>query len=149
MNTILTRLAVDSIRHALALNTGPGIPRLPHIPNNLLTDILFPKQREENLLFLSLWVIERDSHNLEMSTWHADAKTGYTGVVTLQNCGEVHCISGFAQVMCGEKGFFMYPGFVGRLLLGDEAGTHFTDSNADALCFLRRVISRNSPGASA
>jgi hypothetical protein len=34
---------------------------------------------------------------------------------------------------------------VGRLLLGEEAEYHFNDSNADALCFLRRVISRNSP----
>ena len=142
MNTTLTKLAVDSARRTLALNTGPGLPRLPHIPNNLRTDTLSPEQQEENLLFLSLWVTERDSHNLDMRTWHAHAKTVY---VTLQNCGEVHCISGFAQVMCGEKGFFIGPGFVGRLLLGDEAGTHFTDSNADALCFLRRVISRNSP----
>jgi hypothetical protein len=145
-------LTAQAIRTAqeIALDTNPGLPALPFIPVTWLpADRLSPAQQEANLLHVALWVIERDSHNLEMSTWHARAKTGYTGVVTLQNCGEVHCISGFAQVMCGEKSFFVYPGFVGRLLLGDEAGTHFTDSNADALCFLRRVISRNSPGASA
>jgi hypothetical protein len=46
--------------------------------------------------------------------------------------------------MAGEVGFSEFPGRVGRLLLGDDAGSHFFDSNEDGLNFLKKVIARNS-----
>jgi hypothetical protein len=134
------------------LDTTPGLPPLPHIPENLNIK-LTPEQQEANLLHAALWIVERDLDNFDMGNWHrawgplmfrTDLGKEITGKEAFNECGTVHCIAGTAQVMAGEVGFSELPDRAGRLLLGDEAGSHFFDTNEDGLKFLKKVIARNS-----
>jgi hypothetical protein len=78
-----------------------------------------------------------------MFSYHlkGDYTNGWEGINT-SNCGTVHCIGGFAQVMCGELGFTVHPRIAGNRLLGEEAESHFSDTTEDGLAFLREVIAR-------
>jgi hypothetical protein len=129
------------------LDLTSGLPRLPHIPENLLSIKLTPEQQEANLLLLALWIVERDRDNFDMGDWHKVWGKGlpcFLGKRAYNECGTVHCIAGTAQVMAGEVGFSEFPERVGRLLLGDEAESHFYNCNEDGLNFLKKVIARNS-----
>ena len=128
-------------RLKLATDTTLGLPKLPHIPE-AWSDPLTHKQQEENLLHVALWVVERDLANFEMNYWHKDQNLDLR--LTTETCGTTHCIAGFAQVMCGPKGFTTNPAAAGFFLLGREAEFHFQDSNLDSLAFLKTVIDRNS-----
>jgi hypothetical protein len=64
------------------LDTAPGLPKLPHIPENW--DIkLSPQQQEENLLHVALWIVERDLENFDMDNWHKEWATVF-GLKTLR-----------------------------------------------------------------
>ena len=138
--TQLTRIHLD--------NT-PGLPKLPHIPGNWVIK-LSPQQQEENLLHLALWIVERDLNNFDMRNYHKAWSSGimsFTQIVgegAYNECGTVHCIAGFSQVMAGVKGFSINPESAGYNLLGYEAFSHFMDNNEDGLAFLKEVIARNS-----
>ena len=130
-----------------------GLPPLPHIPESL--DILLtPEQQEANLLHVALWIVERDQANFYMALWHKAwgcrlprlyiEHKPLTGKEAFNDCGTVHCIGGFSQVMAGEVGFSEEPERAGFLLLGEEAYRHFGDSNEEGLNFLKEVIARNS-----
>ena len=130
-----------------------GLPPLPHIPESL--DILLtPEQQEANLLHVALWIVERDQGNFHMENWHkawgSTLRRTYienkplTGEEAFNDCGTVHCIGGFSQVMAGEVGFSKEPWGAGYLLLGHEAEEHFQNSNEKGLDFLKEVIARNS-----
>ncbi len=134
------------------LDTAPGLPKLPHIPENWNFQ-LTPQQQEENLLHVSLWIVERDLDNFDMANWHqAWGLLSYrthlgkeiTGKEAFGDCGTIHCIAGTAQVMAGEVGFSALPCRAGQRLLGDEAYSHFFDCNEQGLDFLKKVIARNS-----
>jgi hypothetical protein len=134
------------------LDTTPGLPPLPHIPENLSIK-LTPEQQEANLLHVARWIVERDLKNFDMAYWHQAWGPGLSRVTcgkevmgkkVIDECGTVHCIAGTAQVMAGEVGFSELPSTAGRLLLGGEAASHFFDSNEDGLNFLKKVIARNS-----
>jgi hypothetical protein len=144
--TTATRSAAQLTR--INLDTAPGLPKLPHIPENW--DIkLSPQQQEENLLHVALWIVERDLENFDMDNWHKGWDTVF-GLNTLRGeeayneCGTVHCIAGFAQVMAQVKGFTVDPETAGYCLLGNEALSHFWDSDGEGLAFLKEVIARNS-----
>ena len=130
------------------LDTAPGLPKLPHIPENW--DIaLTPQQQEENLLHVALWIVERDQQNFDMDTWHkewdtVDGRIYSRGEDAYNECGTVHCIAGFGQVMAQAKGFSTDPESAGYYLLGHEAQSHFMDSDEEGLAFLKEVIARNS-----
>jgi hypothetical protein len=134
------------------LDLTSGLPRLPHIPDNLNIK-LTPEQQGANLLHVARWIVERDLSNFDMGSWHqawgplmfrTDLGKEITGKEAFNECGTVHCIAGTAQVMAGEVGFSELPDRAGRLLLGDEAASHFFDSNKGGLNFLEKVIARNS-----
>lgn len=150
-----TTTLAQSARLNIQLDTSPGLPKLPHIPRNILADPLTPEQQEANLLHVALWVVERDQKNLHMEVWHrawadenieeywdwcneASYREGF------HSCGTTHCITGFAQVMAGEEAFATYPLDAGRRLLGMEAVSHFNNDEYTALQYLREVISSNS-----
>ena len=135
------------------LDTTSGLPPLPHIPGSL--DILLsPEQQEANLLHVARWIVERDQGNFLMENWHKawgsvlirEVNEGKSckGKEAFNDCGTVHCIGGFSQVMAGEVGFSKEPWEAGYLLLGHEAEEHFQDSNEKGLDFLKEVIARNS-----
>jgi len=141
--------AAQLTRLNIQLDTTPGLPKLPHIPENW--DIkLTPQQQEENLLHVALWIVERDQQNFDMVNWHGNwaavvnLHLSTFGVAGYNECGTVHCIAGFAQVMAGIQGFTIYAGQAGSALLGREAERHFMDTNEDGLEFLKEVIARNS-----
>jgi hypothetical protein len=96
-----------------------------------------------------LWIVERDLENFDTATWHKEweiengPKT-LRGEEAYNECGTVHCIAGFAQVMTQAKGFSYNPDVVGYHLLGSEANSHFWDNNEEGLAFLKEVIARNS-----
>ncbi len=127
------------------LDTAPGLPKLPHIPENWNFQ-LTPQQQEENLLHVSLWIVERDLDNFDMKNWHNawNRPSQTVGKEAFNECGTVHCIAGFAQVMAGEVGFSELSATAGYYLLGAEAESHFHDSNEKGLKFLKEVIARNS-----
>lgn len=134
------------------LDTTPGLPPLPHIPENLSIK-LTPEQQEANLLHLARWIVERDGKNFDMGSWHLAwgsliARVAFgkkiTGKEAFGDCGTIHCIAGTAQVMAGEVGFSLEPSTAGHCLLGDEAYAHFFDNNKEGLEFLKEVIARNS-----
>jgi hypothetical protein len=134
------------------LDTTPGLPPLPHIPENLSIK-LTPEQQRANLHHVARWIVERDLKNFDMANWHQawgplmfriDLGKETTGKEAFNECGTVHCIAGTAQVMAGEVGFSKLPSTAGQLLLGDEAGSHFFVTNEDGLDFLKKVIARNS-----
>ena len=131
------------------LDTAPGLPKLPHIPENWDFQ-LTPQQQEENLLHVSLWIVERDRKNFRMRDWHESwaAFPMVAGLRTAEQahteCGTTHCIAGFSHVMAGEKGFTDRPWNVGAFLLGKEARSHFWDSDEVGLEYLKEVIARNS-----
>ena len=134
------------------LDLVSGLPPLPHIPESL--DVLLtPEQQEANLLHVALWIVERDQDNFYMGNWHKAWGALFSrllegkpsrGEEAFNDCGAVHCISGFSQVMAGEVGFSKEPWEAGYLLLGREAEEHFVDSNEEGLDFLKEVIARNS-----
>jgi hypothetical protein len=140
------------------LDTTPGLPKLPHVPENWGIE-LTPQQQEENLLHVALWIVERDQGNLNMNSWHdswannfgydSDGKySKWCGEPSYEegfhSCGTVHCIAGFAQAMAGEVAFATYPAAAGSRLLGIEAACHFNDKEHTALQYLNKVIARNS-----
>jgi hypothetical protein len=134
------------------LGLTSGLPRLPHIPESLGVK-LTPEQQEANLLHVALWIVERDLGNFDMGSWHRawgslSSRAAYgkevMGKEAFNECGTTHCIAGTAQVMAGVVGFSELPSTAGRLLLGDEAESHFHDSNEEGLEFLKEVIARNS-----
>lgn len=150
----MTTLA-EQTRINLSLDTSPGLPKLPHIPQTWDLASLTQQQKEENLLHLALWIVERDEKNLDMEAWHKqwldnDAidyfawckhpskDEGY------HTCGTTHCIAGFAQAMAGREAFSVDPRQAGLILLGAEAEAKFNWSNNAALLFLAAVIVRNS-----
>jgi hypothetical protein len=131
------------------LDTTPGFPKLPHVPENWGIE-LTPQQQEENLLHVALWIVERDLENFRMKDWHKSwAKVDFN-IINIRSeqahakCGTTHCIAGFSQVMAGRKGFTESPWEVGTFLLGQEARYHFWDSDEVGLDFLKEVIARNS-----
>jgi hypothetical protein len=141
--------AAQFTRLNIQLDTTPGLPKLPHIPESW--DIkLTPQQQEENLLHVALWIVERDQQNFDMVNWHGNWAALVNldllafGVAGYNECGTVHCIAGFAQVMAGIQGFTTYAGSAGSALLGREAVRHFMDTNEEGLNFLKEVIARNS-----
>ncbi len=143
----------EIIRLSLQLDTSPGLPKLPHIPSKFDDDVLTPEQQEANLLHVALWIVERDLKNFDMTHYHqawgphaARMLTGkpVEGKEALNECGTVHCIAGFSQVMAGEVGFSDWPNCAGHYLLGAEAESHFFDCNEQGLDFLKKVIARNS-----
>jgi len=131
----------------LALNTTPGLPPLPHIPNNWET-LLTEEQQSENLLHVALWIVEHDLENFDMNNWHKAWESCTASTLISEGgyaqCGTVHCIAGFAQAMCGPFGFTEYPWVVANLLLGTEAASHFQDNNSQGLAFLQSVIAEYS-----
>jgi hypothetical protein len=154
----ITNLA-QSARLSIQLDTSPGLPKLPHIPRNILADKLTPEQQEANLLHVSLWIVERDQGNLKMNSWHDSWANNFgcdldgkywkwCGEPSYKegfySCGTVHCIAGFAQAMAGEVAFATYPAAAGEHLLGIEAACHFNDKEHTALQYLNKVIARNS-----
>ena len=130
-----------SSAHLIAPTTK-GIPNLPHIPESW-DFVLSPEQQGENLRHVALWIVERDLDNFCMYAYHlnGDYTNSWEGINT-SNCGTVHCIGGFSQVMCGELGFTVHPRIAGNRLLGEEAESHFSDTTEDGLVFLREVIAR-------
>jgi hypothetical protein len=151
--TTSTRTLTETTRLNLQkLDTTPGLPPLPHIPENLRIK-LTPEQQEANLFHVARWIVERDLGNFDMGSWHQAWGSLFTralhgkeimGKEAFNECGTVHCIAGTAQVMAGEVGFSELPSTAGRLLLGDEAASHFFNTNEDGLNFLKEVIARNS-----
>jgi hypothetical protein len=126
----------------LTAPTTKGIPSLPHIPENWGIK-LTPEQQRENLKHVALWIVGRDLENFNMFSYHLNGDyTNYWEGINPRNCGEIHCIGGFAQVMCGELGFTVHPRIAGNRLLGEEAESHFSDTTEDGLAFLREVIAR-------
>lgn len=118
------------------------IPSLPHIPESW-DIVLSPEQQGENLRHVALWIVERDLDNFNMFSYHLNGDyTNYWEGINTSNCGTVHCIGGFAQVMCGELGFTVHPRIAGNRLLGEEAESHFSDTTEDGLAFLKEVIAR-------
>jgi hypothetical protein len=140
----------QSMRLNIQLDTTPGLPKLPHIPENW--DIkLTPQQQEENLLHVALWIVERDQENFNMDNWHGSWANVWSfsshptfGEAGYNECGTVHCIVGFAQVMAGVQGFRAIASEAGSFLLGYEVRCHFMDTDEDGLEFLKEVIARNS-----
>jgi hypothetical protein len=145
MTTSARTLAEATRLNLQNLDLTSGLPRLPHIPENLSIK-LTPEQQKANLLLLALWIVERDLSNFDMANWHQawGSLMSHMGKEAFNECGTVHCIAGTAQVMAGEVGFSEFPDRAGRLLLGDEAASHFFDNNEDGLNFLKKVIARNS-----
>jgi len=164
-NTLLTDMTVTSpsaaeaTRQNLSLAATPGLPPLPHIPNNIFADALTPEQQEANLLHVALWIVERDQENLKMNSWHDAWANEFDIEVSgkywewcaepsyeegFHSCGTAHCLAGFAQAMAGEEAFATYPLDSGRRLLGMEATSHFNDDEYTALRYLKEVIARNS-----
>jgi len=152
MTTSTRNLAEATRLNLQKLDTTSGLPPLPHIPESLEVK-LTPEQQEANLLHVALWVVERGLKNFDMRQWHQAwgslwARVGLgkeiMGKEAFGDCGTVHCIAGFAQVMAGEVGFSLLPAQAGHCLLGGEASYHFIDSNKNGLEFLRKVIARNS-----
>ena len=149
--TTATLSPAETSRISIQKDTAPGLPPLPHIPDNLNIK-LTSEQQEANLLHVALWIVERDKDNFYMGSWHRVWEdsgfliqlTSFIGKEAYNQCGTVHCISGFAQVMAGEVGFSIEPWEAGRLLLGDEAEYHFHDDDDEGLAFLEDVIARNS-----
>ena len=128
----------------LALDVAPGLPKLPHIPATW-DDLLTTDQQRENLLHVALWIVERDLDNFNMSSYHLNGDyTNYWEGINTSNCGTVHCIGGFSQVMCGELGFTVHPRIAGNRLLGEEAKSHFWDTNLEGFAFLKSVIAAHS-----
>ena len=132
------------------LDTTPGLPKLPHIPENWGIE-LTTQQQEENLLHVALWIVERDLNNFDMKNWHKVWNprnllkyTQKYGEEAINECGLVHCIAGFSQVMAGVRGFSISPWRAGEFLLGPEAFSHIHDNNQEGLDFLKEVIARNS-----
>jgi hypothetical protein len=153
MATVTLSLTEAARLNLQNLGITSGLPPLPHIPESL--DILLtPEQQEANLLHVALWVVERDQANFYMANWHNAWESisirlhiedkPITGEEAFNDCGAVHCIAGFSQVMAGEVGFSKEPWEAGSLLLGEEANGHFSDSNEKGLDFLKEVIARNS-----
>jgi hypothetical protein len=102
---------------------------------------------------VAIWIVERDLDNFDMALYHQawGPRWGRTltgkpieGKEAFNECGTVHCIAGFAQVMAGEVGFSDWPDCAGYYLLGEEAESYFHDSNEEGLEFLKEVIARNS-----
>ena len=92
------------------LDTAPGLPKLPHIPENWGIK-LTPQQQEENLLHVALWIVERDRKNFRMKDWHKRGaelhfNISISGEQAHTNYGTTHCIAGFSQVMAGKKGVY-------------------------------------------
>jgi hypothetical protein len=148
--TTATISAAQFMRLNIQLDTTPGLPKLPHIPENWNVK-LTPQQQEENLLHVALWIVERDQENFNMDYWHGSWANAWANwplptfdEAGYNECGTVHCIAGFAQVMAGVQGFTTYAGDAGHALLGYEAQCHFMDTNEDGLEFLKEVIARNS-----
>lgn len=130
------------------LDTSSGLPRLPHIPESLFdpetgNPTLTDEQQKANLLHVALWIVERDQANFDMDSWHG-APNVQSPWPTANECGTVHCIAGFAQVMAGEVGFSESPAMAGEALLGYGTYNKFFLSNEGGLAFLREVIQRNS-----
>jgi hypothetical protein len=151
--TTATLSLTEATRLSLQLDTSPGLPKLPHIPSKIDDDVLTPEQQEANLLHVALWIVERDLKNFDMALyhqawgcWQSRMLNGkpIDGKGDFNECGTVHCIAGFAQVMAGEVGFSDWPSCAGYCLLGGEAEFHFHDSNEEGLEFLKEVIARNS-----
>ena len=151
--TTATLSLTEATRLSLQLDTSPGLPKLPHIPSKIDDDVLTPEQQEANLLHVALWIVERDLDNFDMALYHrawgslftrVDHGKKITGKEAFNECGTVHCIAGFAQVMAGEVGFSVESWEAGYCLLGEEADSHFHDSNVEGLEFLKEVIARNS-----
>ena len=71
-----------------------------------------------------------DADALEMDTWHT--------------CDTTHCIAGWAIHQAGEPGRILEalhgPALAGRLLLGNDAASHFCDDNDDARAWLQSVL---------
>jgi hypothetical protein len=153
--TTATLSPTEITRLNIQLDTSPGLPKLPHIPRNILADPLTPEQQEANLLHVALWIVERDQKNLDMKVWHRawvnDYSAEYSNWSTrasnregFHSCGTAHCLAGFAQVMAGEEAFTTYPLDAGLRLLGREAVRHFHNNEYTALQYLKEVIARNS-----
>jgi hypothetical protein len=140
-------MAICAASARLALDTTSGLPSLPHIPDNWET-LLNEEEQKENLLHVALWIVEHDLANFDMKYWHKAWETWKAPTLLSKGgyaqCGTVHCIAGFAQVMCGPFGFTLHPWIVARLLLGAEAASHFRDNNTQGLDFLKRVIAKHS-----
>ena len=129
MNPVVERIRA-------AQNESKGLPPLPHVVvwNDYLdqgwrADPLTPQQKEENLLHVALWVVEKDRSHFNMSNWK-----------TVHDCGTTYCIGGFANAMNGSQAFQYSQGTSARRLLGDLAYNHFFDSNREGLAFLKEVI---------
>jgi len=151
--TTATLSPAEITRLNLQLDTSPGLPKLPHIPSEIDDDVLTEEQQEANLLHVALWIVECDLKNFDMTHYHrawgssrGRMLTGkpIEGKEAFNECGTVHCIAGFAQVMAGEVGFSDWPKYAGYCLLGAEAECHFYDNNEKGLKFLKEVIARNS-----
>jgi len=144
--TTSTLSLTEATRLSLQLDTSPGLPKLPHIPSEINGYALTPEQQEANLLHVAIWIVEWDLDNFDMGNWHNAWNWPYqsVGKEDLNECGTVHCIAGFAQVMAGEVGFSDWPAYASYCLLGGEAEGHFFDSNEEGLKFLKEVIARNS-----
>ena len=150
-STVLTKAA--TVRLIQSLSSGlPPLPfqidwSAPYPPGSclLLRELLTEQQQEANRLHVALWIVERGSKNLDMTSWHI-SEDGF-GVETFEeaaHCNTAHCIAGFAQVMSGPAAFKLSPATVGRLTLGREAAAQFHQNNKTALLYLHDVIARNS-----
>lgn len=148
-----TTTLAQSARLNLQLDPSPGLPKLPHIPSEIDGDALTPEQQEENLPHVAIWIVEKDLKNFDMTYYHQAWGCAWDRNLTgksiegneaFNECGTVHCIAGFAQVMSGEVGFSDWPNNAGYCLLGAEAQSHFQDNDDEGLEFLKEVIARNS-----
>lgn len=100
---------------------------------------------EPHLLNMTLWhkaladpVLEQHLFPMR-STWNPA-----TPRQAAEHCGTVHCIAGHAVAMEGEAGFALAfrngHNTAGRLLLGEEAASHFFDTQFNALTYLQSVV---------
>ena len=81
---------------------------------------------------------------LSMSGWHGDDDWHNGTVHQMDECQTTHCVAGFAHCIAAIKRPSLLNEkvnvqLVGRLALGDEAASHFYDSDEDAIKWLNSI----------
>lgn len=89
-------------------------------------------------------VVLAHPERLEMGEWHSDSEWKNGVAKPVEACGTTHCIAGWAEHLAALKDprileVKMHSYLIGRLILGDEAASHFYDSNEDAIAYLEEA----------